>query len=108
MWLRRFTALCLVISVAATIVWGLLFAASPRRDAPLPERRMYAQKVVATTFVALSSLVAAGVGSILILRATREEYRVASRRNLEGLVTGLRSDKGVKDAQNTDSLRDDV
>ena len=106
--LKRFTALCLVISMTATIAWGLLFAASPNHDAPRPERRAYAQRIVAATLVALTSLVAAGVGSILILRTTREEYRVASRQNLESLVTGLRSDKGVRDGHDAESAPGDV
>lgn len=95
--LKTFTGLCLAVAVAATLAWGALFAARPARSAPATERRASAQKLLGATFVGLVSLVGAGVGSVLLLRAAREEYRIASRRNLESLVSGLKQDKEAKD-----------
>lgn len=95
--LKTFTALCLALAFGATLAWGGLFAARPLRSAPVQERRVSAQRLLGATFVGLLSLLGAGVGSVLILRAAREEYRLASRRNLESLVSGVRADKGAKD-----------
>ena len=90
---KTITGLCLVISIASTLAWGAIFASTPSRSAPRATRKLHAQRIVGATAVGLVALVGAGVGSVLILRSAREEYRVASRRNMESLVTGLHTDK---------------
>lgn len=94
---KTFTSLCLVVSLAATIVTGFLLVSRPGPGTPRPVLRLHAQRLVGAVGVGVVSLVGAGVGSILLLRAAREEYRVASRRNLEGLVSGLGDGKKGSD-----------
>lgn len=94
--LKTVTGFCLALALAATLAWGAISVGRPGREAPLVQRRAWAQRLLSATVVGIVSLVGAGIGSVLLLRAAREEYRIASRRNLEGLVTGIRSDKEEK------------
>ncbi len=90
--LRTFTTVCLVAAFGLALATGLAFAARPSAGDPLALRRGYAIRLLALSTGAIASLVGAGVGSLLMLRTAREEYRAEARQNLEGLVTGLKSD----------------
>jgi hypothetical protein len=92
---KPFTALCMVICVFVMVSYPWTVGKPPARTEPTEVRRAYAVRSATYFGTICLTLVGAAVGSWLILRRARNEYREASRNNLERLVQPEADDAGV-------------
>jgi hypothetical protein len=84
--LKLLTTICLVVGLALLLPDGLLLKSAPGRDASLAVRRGYVEKLFLVNGLVVLCLVGAGVGSTLIVRKAKEEYRAESMKNLKKLL----------------------
>lgn len=87
--LKWMTTIFLATGFAALVAWPMLLAARPEPAAPRGERRAFAIRLVAVAGIGTLSVAGATISSILLVRRAREEFRLASRRNVESLVSSL-------------------
>lgn len=83
--MKIFTTACLIATVLLFACWGgLLHPPSPH--SPLAVRKQFAQEFLALTAAQLITIVGAGVGSALIVRQARKEYRENAMSNMQVML----------------------
>ncbi|MDX2064551.1 MAG: hypothetical protein SFX74_02295 [Fimbriimonadaceae bacterium] len=80
------TALCMIVCVLVMASYPWTVGKPPARSESVPVRRDYAIRSATYFGTICLTLIGAAVGSWLILRRARHDYREASRNNLERLV----------------------
>jgi hypothetical protein len=90
--LRLITGTLLAFGFALLLAWPWLIGPRPDPAAPAPVVRTYLTRTAVYVGVLVTTLVAAGICSMLILRRTREEYSAQAGENLRSLVEGTLQD----------------
>lgn len=90
---RLLTTLCIVGGLALFLAWPWVAGQKPRSR---PELVAYSRRMTAYVGGLLACMVGAGVGSVLILRQAKEDYRRASLENMRNLVEGAKEDADRK------------
>jgi len=96
--MKPFTALCLVVCFAALGSYPWTVGAPPSASASKAVKQAYVNRSIIHLTTVCVALIGAGVGSALILRKAREEYRVTAKRNLEELVLEANRQREKNDA----------
>ena len=97
--LKLFTTACLAIGMLLFLPYATMLAHPPARTTPAPVRRSFAQRLLLINGLQVLSLVGAGVGSVLIVRRARQQYRDEAIRNMNVLLGGkdeAEGDQGIK------------
>lgn len=84
--LKWITAIFMLLGVALLVGWPWILGPRPSADDSREERRAYARRLSWLLGGMTGALVASGVGSLLIVRRAKSEYRDATMRNLKSLA----------------------
>jgi hypothetical protein len=95
---KLFTALCLVLCFAALGSYPWTVGSPPEKRATRAVKQGYVNRSIIHLSTVCLALIGAGVGSALILRKAREEYRVTAKKNLEELVLEANRQREKNDA----------
>jgi len=91
--LRVLTTACIVGTILLFFLSVFQITHAPERsDAPAVKRR-FARRLIWFTGAEMLTLVASGVGSVLIVRQARQEYRDSAMRNMKLLVEAAKEDQ---------------
>jgi len=84
----------MVLGIGLLVGWPWILGPRPDADDSRAVRRAYAQRLSWLLGGMTGALVASGVGSLLIVRRAKAEYREASMRNLKQLADLAERDRG--------------
>ncbi len=86
--MRVFTTICLLMGVILLLPYASMLAHPPAKSSPRPVRRAFAQRLLWLNGLQVLCLVGAGVGSALIVRKAKQQYREEAVRNMNFLLGG--------------------
>jgi hypothetical protein len=91
--IKVLTTLAIVTAIGLMAGWPRVVGLPPvHKSATVGEKRAYVERGLWAASGLTLSVVVAGVGSFMLLRRAREEYREESIRNMRNLLTGARED----------------
>jgi hypothetical protein len=93
--MKAVTAICLLLCLATLGSYPWTVGKPPQRTAERTVKQQYAIRFATFFGIICVSLTGAAIGSALILRQARKEYRESSKRNLEVLISSSDQVPGV-------------
>ena len=91
--LKTLTGLFLAGLVCLLVLAPIALGPVPKRTAPRLVKRDYSVRILEYLGLMVVFFSASAVGSILIIRKEREEYRLESLKNMQSLIEGSLKDK---------------
>jgi hypothetical protein len=84
--MKIFTSVCLVTSflLCLLLVWLFGELKLARHSGHVPLRQL--QEMQLTTSLIILTLIGAGVGSVIVVRTAREQYREEAMQNMQALI----------------------
>ena len=103
MWLKVSTTVLIIFSIVMLFAYLWVVGPKPPSHAPRAEQIAFLRR--GATYVGLEALALIGsiVGSYLIARRAREEYREQSRKNMEALLEATLRDHARTKGQDDDA-----
>jgi hypothetical protein len=92
MGVKVFTSACLIASLALFLAFAALLAGHPAPSAPKPVKQQWAERFLVYGVCEVVTLVAAGAGSVVIVKRARREYRELAMANMRDLVEAARKE----------------
>jgi hypothetical protein len=89
--MKAFTVGCLIVAFLFFMAVPVVLDHRPAVNAPREVRKTFAIKLELTIGIPVLALVGAGVGSALVMRKARQEYREQALINMQMLVETARS-----------------
>lgn len=96
--MKLLTAFCLILCFVALGSYPWTVGGPPAAASTKAVKQAYVNRSIIHLSTVCLALIGAGVGSALILRKAREEYRTTAKRNLEELVMEANRQREKNDA----------
>lgn len=84
--IKTITTACIIAAFLLMLAFPRFLMGRPHRNDPLERRQVFARQLLAYGCVFTLTVLGAGVGSVVIIRQAREEYREALGQNIQQLV----------------------
>ena len=94
--LKIFTTIALIAGFALLIGFPLIVGAPPAKGASKRDIANYSRRASGVLGGFVLCIVASGIGSYLVIRQARQEYREQAAKNVRDLLEAARSDANKK------------
>ncbi len=91
--LKALTGVLIGLGIVIMLGWPVLVGIPPKRQSSLQVKRGFVIRTVTAMSLLVVSVAGAGVGSVILLRRAREEYRQQAMANMRDLIEGAREDQ---------------
>lgn len=103
MWLKVGTTACIIFSIAMLFAYFWIVGPKPPSSAPRVEQIAFLRRGALFIGIEALALIFSIIGSYLIARKARAEYRELSQRNMEALLEATLRDHAKTKGQDADA-----